>query len=175
MKYGKDCCIGTFIDGVWVDSKIGKTSRGILPKLQPFIYDDDGTDGWLLLEDFSVRIYNEVITVKKDFDYDLTSIPRFFWSTIGNPAGVRKITAATIHDVLYATNMKPQKECDDLFLELLEAFEEAWLIRNNCYLAVHGFGFMVYPKTKKELEEYKKFVVITTLPKVEEVIEPLLT
>jgi len=175
MKYGEDCCIGEFVDGKWVDSKKGKTSRGILPKLQPFIYADDGTDGWLLLEDFSVRINDEVITVKVGFDYDLTSVPRLFWSLIGNPAGVRKITAATIHDVLYATNRKPQKECDDIFLELLEAFEESWLIRNNCWLAVRTGGQLVYPKTKKELEDYKDFVVITKLTKEPEVIKPLLS
>lgn len=176
MKYGKDCCIGNFIDGVWVDFPKWKFSRGILPKLQPFIYEDDKTDGWLLLEDFSIRIKDEVITVKEGFDLDLTSIPRFFWTAIGNPADVRKIVAGLCHDGLYATNKKSQKESDDIFLELLQAFENSWVIRNACWSAVSSFGWTVYPKTEKELKEYRKFVVITELPKKEETeLEPLLS
>jgi hypothetical protein len=175
MKYGKDCCIETFIDGVWVDSPKWKFSRGLLPKLQPFVYEDDKTDGWLLLEDFSIRIKNEVLTVKAGFDLDLTSIPRFFWTAIGNPADVRKIVAGLCHDALYATNAKSQKKSDDIFLELLEAFDNSWAIRNSCYTAVYSFGWTVYPKTPKELAEYKKFLIITPLPVKEEVLEPLLS
>jgi hypothetical protein len=175
MKYGKDCCIGSFVDGKWVDSTKWKFIRGLLPKLQPFIYEDDKTDGWLLLEDFSIRIKEEVITVKAFFDLDLTSIPRFFWTAVGSPADVRKLVAGLIHDGLYASNAKSQKESDHVFLELLEAFDTSWFIRNTCFTAVSGFGWTVYPKTKKELEEYKDFIVITKITKEPEVIEPLLS
>jgi len=175
MKYGKDCCIGTFIDGVWVDSPVGKFSRGILPKLQPFIYEDDGTDGWLLLEDFSIRIEDEVITVRQNFDLDLTSIPRFFWTAVGSPADVRKLVAGLVHDVLYATNAKTQHKSDDIFLDLLQAFDNSWAIRNTCWTAVRSAGWTVYPKTEKELEEYKNFLVITKIPGKKEDIEPLLS
>lgn len=160
MKYGEKCCIGRFINGIWVDSDAWKFSRGILPKLQPFIYEDDKTDGWLLLDDFSIRIYDEIVTIRKNFDLDLTSIPRAFWTIVGSPADVRKLVAGLCHDGFYATHVKKQKEADDLFLEILQAFDTSWSIRNACWTAVRSGGWICYPKTEKELEEYKPFVVV---------------
>jgi hypothetical protein len=175
MKYGEDCCIGNFVDGVWVDSPKGKGDKGLLPKLEPFLWPTDGADCWELLEDFSIRIRDKIFTVKKGFWYDGASIPRMFWVTIGHPLGVRKIPAATVHDVLYSTNALPQTECDEIFLELLEAFEESWACRNKCFVAVRIGGRFVYPKKQKELDLYKDFIVITQLPKKEEILEPLLS
>lgn len=163
MKYGEDCCIGNFINGIWVDSDKDKFAKGILPKLEPFIYEDDGSDGWILLEDFSIRIYDEIITIKKNFDFDGASIPRMFWVTIGHPLGVRKLVAALCHDGFYASHAKKRDNADDLFLELLQAFEESWICRNKCWVAVKSAGWYAYPKTEKELEEYKPFVIITKI------------
>jgi len=160
MKYGTDCCIVHWVDGKWVDSK--KPWYLDMPKLQSFLY-ADGSDGWLLLADFAFRVGNEVVFVKAGFDFDATSIPRICWTLIGHPLGVRKQIAGLIHDGLYASNRKPRHESDGIFLGILDACDNNWLVRNECWAAVRAFGGFVYPKSAEELKKYEALVEVIKL------------
>lgn len=168
MKYGNkksECCIGEYVMKggilVWEDSPLPKFD--ILPVQKPFLY-KDGTDGWLYKQDFFIRIGNDVVTIKKTFDYDGASIPKPFWTIIGHPMGVRKMIPAGVHDIGYASHFMKQSALDDLFLELLEAFENSLVVRNACWSAVRSAGWYVYPKKTEELLKYKALVDFQSLP-----------
>jgi hypothetical protein len=157
MEYGKDCCLGNFVQQgrIWVDSPRPKFD--ILPKQRPTLY-PDGSDCWLYEQDFHIRIGEDVYSILQGFDYDGASIPRLVWPTIGHPMGVRKQVPAGFHDGFYASNIIGRHLSDDLFLELLEAFEESWFCRNKCWAAVRTCGGFVYPKTEAEKAKYAKLV-----------------
>lgn len=157
MKYGKQICIGMFLLGMWSDFDTPKFD--LLPVIKPFKY-ADGTDGYWLMEDFKIRIKDKIFIVKKGFDFDGASIPKWLWGVIGSPVDTTKLVAALLHDVIYASNILKQKEADALFLEVLEAFDEKWVIRNNCWMAVRGFGWTKYPKKQEEKDKYLNFVQI---------------
>lgn len=168
MNYGhkkSECCIGEWVNEggilVWKESDLPKFD--LLPTQKPFLY-KDGDDGWLYQQDFSIRIGNEVITIKMTFDYDGASIPKAFWTVIGHPMGVRKQVPAGFHDAGYASHILKQKALDDIFLELLEAFENNLVVRNACWTAVRSAGWTKYPKKPEELIKYKALVEIRTLP-----------
>ena len=164
MDYGKDCCLGRFTlqGGLWVDSPRPKFD--ILAKQRPAL-DADGDDCWIFEQDFHLRINEDVYSILETFDYDGASIPRLVWPTIGHPMGVRKQVGAQFHDGFYASNLLGRHESDDLFLELLEAFEESWACRNKCWAAVRSCGWYVYPKTDAEKAKYLKLVTRTKLRK----------
>lgn len=160
MEFGKDCSIVHLIDGKWVDSKLPWYLD--MPKIQAFLW-SDGDDCWLLLDDFAFRIGDEIILIKAGFFLDFTSIPRAFWTLIGHPLGVHKQIAGLIHDALYASNRKPQHASDDIFLGVLQACENNWLVRNECWVAVRSAGWTVYPKTEAERKQYEAMVFIIKL------------
>lgn len=165
MEYGagKDICVGMFLpDKTWVDFDLPWQVVG--PKLQHFIYADDGKDAALLLEDFHVRVRNRVFSALRGFDYDGASKPKIVWSQLGHPYAVRSLIQFTIHDMTYVMMLLPKDECDWLMLELLEAFGgTCWANRNAVWLAVKGFGGGVYLKTEAELNTYKDYVYMTDL------------
>jgi hypothetical protein len=165
MNYGKDCCIGNFTvdNGLWADSPRPKFD--VLAVQRPTLY-PDGSDCWIYERDFHLRIHLSVYTIRQTFDYDGASIPKWVWPTIGHPMGVRKQVAAGMHDGFYASNIIGRHEADDLFLELLEAFEESWACRNKCWAAVRTCGWYMYPKTDAEKTKYAKLVTVTPLRKV---------
>jgi hypothetical protein len=165
MDYGKDCRLGGFAKQgeIWVDSDQPKFD--ILAVIRPTL-DSKGRDSWIFEQDFHLRIHSDVFTIRRKFDYDGASIPRFVWPTIGHPMGVRKQVGAQFHDGFYASNIIGQHPADDLFLELLEAFEESWACRNKCWAAVRSCGGYVYPKTDAEKQKYSKLITSTSVRKV---------
>jgi len=162
MVYGKDVCCGHYEGAKWVDSKLPWYFH--LPKVQASLY-PDGDDVWFLLEDFYIRIFDEVLLIKAGFDLDFTSIPRLCWTLIGHPLGVYKQLAGFIHDALYASNAKSRHVSDDIFLGVLEACGNRWLVRNECWTAVRSFGGFVYPKTAEELKKYQDIVYVLPINK----------
>jgi hypothetical protein len=167
MEYGpgNDICVGKFLsDGTWID--FGKHWASVCPKVQHFLYADDGKDAALLLKDFHIRVGQRVFSALAGFDFDAGSIPRAFWASIGHPYMAKTFLQFTIHDEAYVMNLIPQKEADDLLLETLAAFgENTWYTRNRIWLAVKMGGGWVYPKTAKELALYKDYVFMTDLSK----------
>lgn len=166
MDYGKNCCLGNFTlqGGIWVDAPQPKFD--ILAVIRPTL-DAKRNDAWIFEQDFHIRIHEDVYSIRRMFDYDGASIPRLVWPTIGHPMGVRKQVGAQFHDGFYASNIIGRHEADDLFLELLEAFEESWACRNKCWAAVRSCGGFVYPKTEEEKAKYMKLVSHAELRKHE--------
>lgn len=190
MTYGKekDICIYKKDDN-GILFEVDLPYWDAMPKMRPTRY-PDMEDCWILEEDFYLRIKNRMIIIKKTFDFDGGSVPKYVWSIIGHPMQMWLLLAALAHDSFYASNLLPQSECDWLFLELLQACDRAtpidaswavprlaeenhrWRRRNECYTAVKAFGRFVYSKHDEDLEKYCKLVSLEELP---EVLEPLLS
>ena len=155
MKYGAECSVGTWSGDRWYDYPLNQFE--VLPTLRPALY-PDGDDCWILNEDFSIRVKDNVYTIKAGFDFDGASIPRRFWNIVGHPMGVRKMVAAMIHDAAYASHIITRKEADKLFMQLLKAYCVGLSVTLSCYTAVAAFGWTMYPKTDLEIIQYSRFV-----------------
>ena len=109
-----------------------------------------GDDRWRLEQDYTYQDGDHRITVPAGFEFDLSSVPRAFWSVIA-PFEL-SVTAPLLHDFLYRYAGQPpagaieppkrytRKETDDLFRRVME--EEgvpAWR-RQLAYSAVRLFG-----------------------------------
>jgi hypothetical protein len=116
---------------------------------------------WELLKDITYVNDSISITAKKGFVTDFASIPRIFWSLVGSPATGKYQKSSIIHDILYVTESLSRKECDNLFLEMLEAQGVSWWKRNIMYSAVRIGGCFVWKKhTKESIENNKQFIRI---------------
>jgi hypothetical protein len=166
MNYGagKDICVGMFLpDNTWVDFDLPWQVVG--PKLQHFIYADDGKDAAMMLADFHIRVKDRVFSALAGFDYDGASKPQIVWSALGHPYAVCSLMQFTIHDLCYVMNLLERDESDWLMLETLQAFGgNNWVNRNAVWTAVRRLGgASVYPKTAEELNTYKDYVFMTEL------------
>lgn len=113
---------------------------------------------FILLEDVEVEVLGYTIRVKKDFDFDGASIPKIFWSTIGNPlTGDYKI-AALIHDALYASQELQKELADNIFLEIMRLHGVSYAKRYSMYNAVKHFGGSAWENNKVEVNKYKGFI-----------------
>jgi len=178
MNYGykKDICICTRgMDGEIYDNPLPYWMA--MPLIRPGRY-PDMDDKFDLEEDFYLRIRDRVFLIKKTFDYDAASIPKWAWSKIGHPVQMWIHLAALPHDGWYASHIISQSEADWLFLEILHACDRAtplkgkwkatraieeagrWTRRNLCWTAVRAAGWAVYPKKKQDLEKYSDLVQI---------------
>lgn len=165
MKYGPglDICVGAFDENCrWVD--YSAPWYAVQPRLQPFQYADTKKDAYMLLEDFHVRVGKKVRSALAGFDYDGSSKPRLVWSWLGHPLSVDGLVQFTVHDMDYCMNLVPRTEADWTMLEGLDAFgRNNWVNRNAVWSAVKIGGKGIYPKTQKELDEYKDYVMLTNL------------
>ncbi|UDQ99399.1 DUF1353 domain-containing protein [Lentisphaerota bacterium WC36G] len=99
------------------------------------------------------------ITILKGFLFDGASIPQFFWSTTGSPFDFRFLIAALIHDALYASELLPRKEADEIFLLLLKYYGVSYYNRNKIYLGVRiGGGNVWKTHTQESITEARNFV-----------------
>jgi hypothetical protein len=120
-----------------------------------------GSDTWVLEKDLSYDNSSFTITAKKGFTTDFASIPRIAWTIIGSPAMGRYTSSSVIHDVLYATEALSRKECDDLFLEMLEIDGVGYFKRYMMYWAVRAGGGFVWKKhTKSSVKEACRYIDI---------------
>ena len=188
MNYGagKDICImKRGMDGSLNDDP--RPYWDAMPKMRPSRY-PDMDDCWFLEEDFYLRIDKDILFIKKGFDFDGASIPKWAWSIIGHPMEMWILLAALPHDGFYASNCIKQQKADWLFLEIIQACDRAtpidaswagsrlaqeeqrWSRRNKCWTAVRAVGSFVYPKTEEELAKYRDLVQMMSVP-----LEPLLS
>jgi hypothetical protein len=117
------------------------------------------TNTWVLVDDLTYENITYRITAKKGFTTDFASIPRIAWTLIGSPAMGRYTSSSVIHDVLYATESLGRKECDDLFLEMLEVDGVGYFKRYAMYWAVRAGGWAVWSKHKPyEVMNSKQFI-----------------
>jgi hypothetical protein len=105
---------------------------------------------WKLQDDFSYENDFIKVSVKSGFTTDGASIPRPFWSIIGNPLEDDLLKPAIIHDGLYALKLLKREESDKLLKEMLlfngTSKVKTYLI---CYL-VRLFGGMHWDKDTKD-------------------------
>jgi hypothetical protein len=114
---------------------------------------DNGS--WKLQDDFSY--YNDYIqvTVKSNFTTDGASIPKVFWSVVGNPLENDLLKPAIIHDGLYTIMQLPRDKCDKLLKEMLLFNGTSKVKANLVYYAVRIFGGSHW---KKDTTDTMKFV-----------------
>jgi hypothetical protein len=95
---------------------------------------------WKLQDDFSY--YNDFIqvTVKSSFITDGASIPKIFWSIVGNPLSNDLLKPAIIHDGLYTLMQLPRDKCDTLLKEMLLFNGTSKVKANLVYIVVRTFG-----------------------------------
>jgi hypothetical protein len=74
---------------------------------------------WKLQNDFSYENDNVKITVKSGFTTDGASIPKAFWSIVGNPLENDLLKPAIIHDGLYTIMKLSRLESDKLLKDML--------------------------------------------------------
>ena len=75
---------------------------------------------WMLLEDFTLATDKYIITVKKGFDFDGASIPKWLWSIYGSPLNGNYVVASLIHDGLYASQKVSKSVSDKIFLNIMK-------------------------------------------------------
>lgn len=108
-----------------------------------------------LEEKLVIELSNKlIITVPKNFEWDLSSSPRILWSVFP-PDGLWEL-ASLIHDYLYINKIGTQKFADDemlLWSKAVSGTNNKWSLRNFDnqlrYVAVRLFGWIVYNKRRK--------------------------
>jgi hypothetical protein len=105
---------------------------------------------WRLEADYTYHDGPSAITVPAGFRFDLSSVPRAFWSVIA-PFEL-SIVAPLLHDFLYQCGGRPpdvsiqpprsytRAEVDRMFLEIMEAEQVALWRRALAYAASRVFG-----------------------------------
>jgi len=102
---------------------------------------------WELVEAFEYYTADKehLIKVPKGFITDFASIPRIFWTVIGQPTG-RYGKAAVIHDYLYFTQRFTRKYADFVFVEAMGILGVSWWKRRSMWLSVRIFGWIPWRK-----------------------------
>jgi Protein of unknown function (DUF1353) len=120
----------------------------------------DGDNQWVLQDDYRYDMDGTSITVPKGFRFDLSSVPRPFWSLIA-PFEL-SVTAPLLHDFLYRCGGKPEpgvvqpprtftrRQVDDLFRQVMVQEGVAPWRRTLAYAAVRTFGYPAWRKDAKE-------------------------
>jgi hypothetical protein len=116
---------------------------------------DNGS--WELQDNFSYEDDYIQVTIKSNFITDGASIPKVFWSVVGNPLENDLLKPAIIHDGLYALMQLKRLECDKLFKDMLLFNGTSKMKAYFIYYAVRLFGGAYW---KKDTSSMMKFVEI---------------
>ena len=101
----------------------------------PLMYDKEK---WWTVEAHSIEVQGISLTIPKNFDTDLASIPRIFWA-IYPPFG-RYMRAAIVHDYLYRKTTFSEPLCDRIFYVLMKKDGVDLFTRFIFYSIVRTFG-----------------------------------
>ena len=119
-------------------------------------------DVFILLEDVVVESLGYKITVKKGFDFDGASIPKWLWSIYGSPLNGNYVVASLIHDGLYASQKVSKSVSDKIFLDVMKQSNVGYIKRTSMYLAVKMFGGKDWKEASEYKDEYTYYVNINT-------------
>ena len=119
-------------------------------------------DVFILLEDVVVESLGYKITVKKGFDFDGASIPRWLWSIYGSPLNGNYVVASLIHDGLYASQKVSKSVSDKIFLDVMKQSKVGYIKRTSMYLAVKMFGGKDWKEASEYKDEYTNYVNVNT-------------
>jgi hypothetical protein len=112
---------------------------------------------WKLQDNFSYENDYIQVTIKSDFITDGASIPKLFWSVVGNPLSNDLLKPAIIHDGLYTLMQLKRLECDKLLKEMLLFNGISKVKAYFIYYAVRLFGGSHW---RKDTTDMMKFVQI---------------
>ncbi len=111
-----------------------------------------------VLSDFPVHDGAEYFFVRKGFDTDLASVPRFFWRIL--PPFGRYTLAAVVHDWLYRHQhyhphnsrwpLIPRALADRIFLRAMRTLGVGFAPRTTIYLAVRAFGWIAWRRNLRD-------------------------
>ena len=119
-------------------------------------------DVFILLEDVVVESLGYKITVKKGFDFDGASIPKWLWSIYGSPLNGNYVVASLIHDGLYASQKVSKSVSDKIFLDVMKQSNVGYIKRTSMYLAVKMFGGKDWKEASEYKNEYTNYVDVNT-------------
>ena len=78
---------------------------------------------FILSKDKTVESLGYSTTVKKGFDFDGASIPKWLWSIYGSPLNGNYVVASLIHDGLYTSQKVSKSVSDRVFLDVMKLIE----------------------------------------------------
>ena len=119
-------------------------------------------DVFILSEDKTVESLGYRGTIKKGFDFDGASIPKWLWSIYGSPLNGNYVVASLIHDGLYASQKISKKISDKIFLDIMKQSNVGYIKRTSMYLAVKMFGGKDWKESSKYKDEYINYVDVNT-------------
>ena len=119
-------------------------------------------DVLILLEDVEVEALGYKIIVKKGFDFDGASIPKWLWSIYGSPLNGNYVVASLIHDGLYASQKVSKRVSDKIFLDTMKQSNVGYIKRTSMYLAVTMFGGKDWKEASEYKDEYTNYVDVNT-------------
>ena len=117
---------------------------------------------FILSEDKTVESLGYSVTVKKGFDFDGASIPKWLWSIYGSPLNGNYVVASLIHDGLYASQKVSKSISDRIFLDIMKQSNVGYIKRTSMYLAVKMFGGRDWKKAIEYKDEYANYVDVNT-------------
>ena len=117
---------------------------------------------FILFEDVVVESLGYNITVKKGFDFDGASIPKWLWSIYGSPLNGDYVVASLIHDGLYASQKVSKSVSDKIFLDVMKQSNVGYIKRTSMYLAVTMFGGKDWKEASEYKDEYTNYVDVNT-------------
>lgn len=117
---------------------------------------------FILSQDKTVESLGYSVTVKKGFDFDGASIPKWLWSIYGSPLNGNYVVASLIHDGLYASQKISKKISDKIFLDIMKQSNVGYIKRTSMYLAVKMFGGKDWKEASKYKDEYINYVDVNT-------------
>lgn len=117
---------------------------------------------FILSKDKTVESLGYSVTVKKGFDFDGASIPKWLWSIYGSPLNGNYVVASLIHDGLYASQKVSKRVSDKIFLDIMKQSNVGYVKRTSMYLAVRVFGGKDWKKASKCKDDYTNYVDVNT-------------
>ena len=117
---------------------------------------------FILSKDKTVESLGYSVTVKKGFDFDGASIPKWLWSIYGSPLNGNYVVASLIHDGLYASQKVSKSIADKIFLDVMKQSSVGYLKRTSMYLAVTMFGGKDWKEASKYKDDYTNYVDVNT-------------
>ena len=120
---------------------------------------------FILSKDKTVESLGYSVTVKKGFDFDGASIPKWLWSIYGSPLNGDYVVASLIHDGLYASQKVSKEISDKIFLDIMKQSKVGYIKRTSMYLAVKLFGAKDWKEASKYKDEYTNIIDVTIATK----------
>jgi hypothetical protein len=127
----------------------------MLPQFTGDVVLEEMKNGFWQLQDYFSYENNYIkVTANPKFLTDGASIPKVFWSVVGNPLENDLLKPAVIHDCLYTIMKLPRAECDKLLKEMLLFNGASKAKAYSIYVVVRIFGGTHWKKDTTDMMKY---------------------